>query len=284
MNGKVCLVTGATSGIGRATAEALARLGATVVIVARDESRAETTLDDIRRANPRASPDVLMADLSSQRSVRELARSFKAEHDRLHVLVNCAGGFFRTPATTAEGVELTFALNHLAYFLLTTQLTDVLVASAPARVVNVASGAHAMGAIRFDDLRESPHYRARAAYARSKLANILFTYQLARRLQGTGVTSACVHPGVVRTNFGREGEPVLSRTFRTLVTPFMRTPEKGAETVVYLASSPQVEGVTGVYFRDMKPARSSRRSHDRALAEQLWSVSEALTSSGEPRE
>lgn len=282
MDGKVCLVTGATSGIGRATVQALAGLGATVAIVGRDPARGEAIATKIARATGNDRVDVFLADLSSQHSVRELARSFRDAHDRLHVLVNCAGAFYRDRQVTPDGLELTFALNHLAYFLLTNLLLDVLAASAPARVVNVTSGAQAMGRIRFEDLQGERGYRSQAAYNQSKLANVLFTYELARRLEGTGVTATCVHPGVVRTNFGRVNQPLLWRLFMPIVTPFMRTPEKGAETVVYLGSSPEVEGVTGKYFHDKQPRRSSSRSYDRALAQRLWRVSEELAASTGP--
>ena len=277
MDGTVCVITGATSGIGRATAKALSGLGATVVLVARDPARAETTVADIVRATGNDRLEVRLADLSSQASVRELAGSFRRDHDRLDVLVNCAGGFYRDRRVTVDGLELTFALDHLAYFLLTTLLLDLLVASTPARVVNVTSGAHVPGRIRFDDLQGERRYRGQAAYSQAKLANVLFTYELARRMEGTGVSANCVHPGVVRTNFGRENQPLLWKMFLPVVTPFMRSPEKGAETVVWLASSPEVAGVTGRYFYDEKARKSSTRSYDRELAAHLWRVSEELT-------
>jgi NAD(P)-dependent dehydrogenase (short-subunit alcohol dehydrogenase family) len=278
MQGRVCLVTGATSGIGRATAKALAGRGANVALVARDPARGKVTAADIARATGNGRVEVFVADLSSQGSIRELAGSFRRDHDRLHVLVNCAGGFNRDRTVTFDGLELTFALNHLGYFLLTTLLLDVIVASAPARIVNVTSGAQAMGRIQFDDLQGERGYRGQAAYNQSKLANVLFTYELARRVEGKGVTANCVHPGVVRTNFGRENQPLLWRLFMPIVTPFMRTPEKGAETVVWLASSAEVEGVTGRYFRDRTARRSSKQSYDPELAARLWRVSEGLTS------
>ena len=176
-----------------------------------------------------------------------------------------------------DGLELTFALNHLAYFLLTNLLLDVLRASAPARIVNVSSGAQAMGDIHLDDLQFERRYRGQAAYNQSKLANVLFTYELARRLEGTGVTVNCLHPGVVRSNFGRDDPGPLMRPLTPLVRPFMRTPEQGAETPVYLASSPEVDGVTGRYFANQKEKRSSRRSYDVELGRRLWEVSEELT-------
>jgi retinol dehydrogenase-14 len=277
MRGRVCLVTGATSGIGKATAHALATKGASVVIVGRDPQKGEATVQEIREATANEDVQLLRADLSSQDSIRELADRFLAEHDRLHVLVNCAGAFFRDRRVTIDGLEMTFALNHLAYFLLTTLLLDLLQGSAPARIVNVTSGAHSMGRIDFEDLQGERGYQGQTAYNQSKLANVLFTYELARRLEGTGVTVNCVHPGWVRTDFGRQNQPLAWRLMIALVAPFMRSPERGAETVVYLAADPKVETVMGKYFRDLKPKRSSKHSYDEAVAARLWQVSEELT-------
>jgi NAD(P)-dependent dehydrogenase (short-subunit alcohol dehydrogenase family) len=277
MRGRVCLVTGATSGIGKATAHALAAKGASLVLVGRDPQKGEATVQEIRKATANEEVELLRADLSSQASIRELADHFLAEHDRLHVLVNCAGAFFRDRRVTIDGLEMTFALNHLAYLLLTTLLLDLLQGSAPARVVNVTSGAQSMGRIDLEDLQGKRRYRGQRAYNQSKLANVLFTYELARRLQGTGVTVNCVHPGVVRTNFGQQNQPLAWRLMIAVVAPFMRSPEKGAETVVYLASDPGVETVTEKYFHDLKPKRSSKLSYDEAVAARLWQVSEELT-------
>jgi retinol dehydrogenase 14 len=277
LGGKTCLVTGATSGIGRATATGLARLGADVVLVARDPAKGEATAAGIEAATGNPRIELLEADLSSQASIRHLADEFTGGHDRLHVLVNNAGGYFATRHTTVDGLELTFALNHLAYFLLTNLLLDVLRASAPARIVNVSSGAQATGDIQLDDLQFERRYRGRVAYSQTKLANVLFTYELARRLEGTRVTVNCLHPGVVRTNFGRDDETPMMRLLTPLVRPFMRTPEQGAETPVYLAASPEVEGVTGRYFAKKQQKRSSPRSYDVELGRRLWEVSEQLT-------
>jgi NAD(P)-dependent dehydrogenase (short-subunit alcohol dehydrogenase family) len=273
----VCLVTGATSGIGKATAHALATKGASVVIVGRDPQKGEATVQEIREATANEDVQLLRADLSSQDSIRELADRFLAEHDRLHVLVNSAGAFFRDRRVTIDGLEMTFALNHLAYFLLTTLLLDLLQGSAPARIVNVTSGAHSMGRIDFEDLQGERGYQGQTAYNQSKLANVLFTYELARRLEGTGVTVNCVHPGWVRTDFGRQNQPLAWRLMIALVAPFMRSPERGAETVVYLAADRKVETVMGKYFHDLKPKRSSKHSYDEAVAARLWQVSEELT-------
>jgi retinol dehydrogenase-14 len=277
MRGRVCLVTGATSGIGKATAHALAAMGASVVLVGRDTQKGGATVQRIREDTGNEEVEFLRADLSSQTSIRELADQVLAEHDRLHVLVNCAGAFFRDRNVTIDGLEMTFALNHLAYFLLTTLLLDLLEGSAPARVVNVTSGAHSTGRIDFEDLQGERGYRGQAAYNQSKLANVLFTYELARRLDGTGVTVNCVHPGVVRTNFGRQNQPLAWRLVISIVAPFMRSLEKGAETVVYLSSDPEIETVTGKYFHDLKPKRSSKLSYDEAVGARLWQVSEELT-------
>jgi NAD(P)-dependent dehydrogenase (short-subunit alcohol dehydrogenase family) len=277
MRGRVCLVTGATSGIGKATAHALATKGASVLLVGRDPQKGEATAREIREATANEDVEFLRADLSSQASIRELADRVLAEHDRLHVLVNCAGAFFRDGRVTIDGLEMTFALNHLAYFLLTTLLLDLLQGTAPARIVNVTSGAQSMGRIDFEDLQGERRYRGQAAYNQSKLANVLFTYELARRLDGTGVTVNCVHPGWVRTDFGHRNQPLAWRLMIAVVVPFMRSPEKGAETVVYLASDPEVVTVTGKYFHDLKPRRSSRLSYDEVVAARLWQVSEELT-------
>jgi NAD(P)-dependent dehydrogenase (short-subunit alcohol dehydrogenase family) len=277
MRGRVCLVTGATSGIGRATAHALATKGASVVLVGRDPQKGEATVREIREASANGEVELLRADLSSQASIRELADRFLAEHDRLHVFVNCAGAFFRDRRVTIDGLEMTFALNHLAYFLLTTLLLDLLQGSAPARVVNVTSGAQSMGRIDFEDLQGEREYRGQRAYNQSKLANVLFTYELARRLDGTGVSVNCAHPGWVRTNFGQQNQPLAWRLMIAVVALFMRSPEKGAETVVYLASDPEVETVTAKYFHDLKPKRSSKLSYDEAVAARLWQMSEELT-------
>jgi retinol dehydrogenase-14 len=286
MAGRTCLVTGATSGIGKATATGLARLGAEVALVARDPAKGRATLAEIQAATGNPRVELLLADLSSQASIRRAAEEYRRGHDRLHVLVNNAGGYWATRHTTADGLELTFAVNHLAYFLLTNLLLDLLRASAPARVVNVTSGAQGVGDIHFDDLQFAQRYRGQAAYNQSKLANVLFSYELARRVEGSGVTVNCVAPGVVRTNFGRDDSGPIQRLMTPLARPFMRTPEQGAATPVYLASSPEVEGVTGRYYvrRGSRPSarRSSRRSYDTGLAQRLWQVSEQLTGLRQP--
>ena len=280
MQGKTVLVTGGTGGIGRATAEALARLGARVGIVGRDRTRAERAAEEIRRAADREAVDVFVADMSSQAEVRRLAEEVLAAYPRLDVLVNNVGGYWAHRHTTDDGLEHTFALNHLAPFLLTNLLLQRLTTSGPSRVVTVSSGAQAMGRIDFDDLQGVARYSGQRAYNQSKLANVLFTYELARRVEGTGVSANVLHPGVVATAFGQEDSGRWMRLMLPVVRPFMKTPEQGAATSVHLASSPEVEGVSGRYFAGSRPKRSSRRSYDRDVALQLWDVSAQLTGLG----
>ncbi|HWE35817.1 MAG TPA: SDR family oxidoreductase [Isosphaeraceae bacterium] len=275
MKGKVCLVTGATSGIGCATAEALAARGATVVLVGRDAEKTARTAARIRETTGNSAVEYLLADLSSQAEVRRLARDFQGRHDRLHVLINNAGAAFTTRTESVDGIELTLALNHLAYFLLTNLLLDTIKASAPARIVNVASGAHTIvKALDFDDLQASrKKYGSFRVYGHSKLANILFTRELARRLEGTGVTANALHPGLVATNFGAKMPAVARFFFRLFGLP----PEKGARTVIYLATSPGVEGVSGRYFYKEKEAKPSAGALDAEAARRLWQISETMT-------
>lgn len=277
MHDRNVLITGATSGIGRATAHALAGMGARILLVARNEAKGRATIDQIRSATGNDRLDLLLADLSSQASIRRLATEVASRYDRLDVLVNNAGEYFGRRLATVDGLEMTFALNHLAYFLLTNLLLDLLKAGAPSRIVSLSSGAHRVGHINFDDLQGEKGNSGMRAYSQSKLANLLFTYELARRLEGTGVTANALQPGSVRTNFGRgEGSGWMGRVVR-ITAPFMRSPEKGAETVVWLASSPEVERVSGGFFGDRKQVRSSPESYDRDVAARLWKVSEGLT-------
>jgi NAD(P)-dependent dehydrogenase (short-subunit alcohol dehydrogenase family) len=275
MTGRVCVVTGATRGIGRATAEGLARLDATVVLVSRRQEDGQRVSREIAAVAERQ-PDVLLADLSSQDSIRQAAEELRRRYPAVHVLINNAGIITPKRELTVDGIEMQFAVNHLAYFLLTRLLLDCLRAGVPSRIVNVSSGAHSGATLDFEDLQGERSYRANRAYGRSKLANILFTYELARRLDGTGITANCLHPGVIGTKLLADymGAPVgaaaVARTFGA-------TPERGAATSVYLASSPEVEGVTGQYFEDKRPRRSSRESYDEAAARRLWEVSERLT-------
>ncbi|HMH52141.1 MAG TPA: SDR family oxidoreductase [Candidatus Acidoferrum sp.] len=276
MRGKSCVVTGANSGIGMETAVALADSGARVAVVCRTPARSEQTVGEIKRRSPGADLLSFAADLSSQRAVRVVAAELASALPRLSVLVNNAGLMLRERVLTEDGIEATFAVNHLAYFMLTRLLEPALVAGRPSRVVNVSSRAHLSGTIRFDDLMGSREYDGWKAYAQSKLANVLFTYEHARRLAGTGVTANCLHPGVVGTNIGHDG-PMWIRFGIKLVRPFLLSPARGADTSIYLASSPAVEGVSGKYFVGRGEERTSDESHDRAVAARLWKVSEELT-------
>ena len=271
-----CIVTGASSGIGKETAVALARSGAHVAIVCRTRESGERTVTEIRHRGRNPAVSLFVADLASQRAVRGLASEFGDALPRVDVLVNNAGLTLRERVLTPEGLETTFAVNHLAYFLLTHLLEPKLVASAPSRVVNVASNAHRWGTLRFDDLMGAKAYDGWKAYAQSKLANIVFTYELARRLEGTGVTANCLHPGFVATGFANAG-PVTIRFLSRLGRRFLSSPAKGAVTSIYLASSPEVEGVSGKYFVGRRESRSSKASYDEAVAGRLWQVSEELT-------
>jgi NAD(P)-dependent dehydrogenase (short-subunit alcohol dehydrogenase family) len=276
MKDRVCLVTGASRGIGRETALALAQKGATVVLVCRDKARGEAVAEEVRAQRGGGAVELLLADLSSQDDIRKLAAAFKAKHDRLHVLVNNAGAIFMRRELTKDGLEATFAVNHLAYFLLTELLLDVLEESAPSRVVNVSSTVHHKGTIAFDDLQGARGYGGMRAYAQSKLANVLFTNALARRLAGKNVTVNSLHPGVIGSNFLRSNGGIY-KVAMALASPFMMTEKDGAETTIYLATSPEVDGVTGKYFVKKKTARSSRESLDEDVQERLWKVSSELT-------
>jgi retinol dehydrogenase-12 len=275
LRGKVCLLTGATRGIGLAAADALARTGLTLVLVGREKSRVEETVRAVRTATGHGQVDGLVADLSLRSEVRRLAKEVHSRYPRLDVLINNAGAIFTRREETAEGTEKTVALNHLGYFLLTLELLDLLKASAPSRVVNVASEAHRGMRLDMEDLQNRKRYSGLRVYGQSKLMNILFTTELARRLAGTGVTVNTLHPGVVATGFG-QNTPGLFKFLVRLAAPFMTTPEKGAETLVYLATSPEVEGVTGKYFVKSRQARPSPTSRDPELAGKLWVASERL--------
>jgi retinol dehydrogenase-12 len=272
MRGKRVLVTGATTGIGRVTAVELGRAGAEVIIIARDAKKAEETLAELKAAG--APPaQALLADLSLMSSVRSLAAEVRAKLDRIDVLVNNAGAIFGTRALTAEGFERTFALNHLSYFL----LTDLLVDRIPSggRIVNVSSEAHKPAKVDFDDLQLERRYTAFGAYCLSKLMNLLFTFELARRVSARGITANAAHPGPVASNFGRSNRGFFGALF-ALAGPFMLTPEKGARTQIWLASSPELAGVTGKYFAKCKEKKPSARALDEATQKRLWDVTAAL--------
>jgi NAD(P)-dependent dehydrogenase (short-subunit alcohol dehydrogenase family) len=277
MDGRVCVITGATSGIGRAAASELAALGARVVIVARDPGRGAAARDEIAEETGNREVALEVADLASQRQVRELAARLLASLPEIHVLINNAGLTLGERRLTEDGLEETFAVNHLAPFLLTNLLLDRLRSSAPARVVTVASAAHRGAAIPFDDLNGERGFSGWLAYGWTKLANILFTAELARRLDGSGVTATCLHPGVVATGFAREG-PLLIREFQRWVGRLLLLdPKRGADTLVWLASSPEVAGASGGYYDKRRLVVPSRAARDAAAARRLWQLSERLT-------
>ncbi len=275
MVGKTVLITGGTGGIGRATAVGLAVLGARVAITGRDPERTQDAAAEIRVAGI-GEVDAFVADLSSQAEVRRLADEVLGALPRIDVLVNNVGGYWKTRHVTADGLEHTFALNHLASFLLTSLLLDRLTQSAPARVVNVSSAAHAAGRIDFDDLQGERAYSGQRAYSQSKLANVLFTHELAKRLEPGAVTANALHPGVVRTGFGAEDPGFIQRLLVPFVRPFMKSPMQGSMTSITVASSPDLEQMTGLYFANSTPKRSSKRSYDDQTAERLWRVSAEL--------
>jgi NAD(P)-dependent dehydrogenase (short-subunit alcohol dehydrogenase family) len=270
--GKLHLVTGANAGIGKVTALKLAESGATIVMVCRDRQRGEAARDEIKQKSGNPNVELMLADLSSQAQIRRLANDFKATYDRLDLLVNNAGLYLPKRTLTEDGLETTFAVNHLAYFLLTNLLLEVLKSSAPSRIVNVSSGAHHYGKVEFDNLQGEREYKGFAAYSNSKLENVLFTRELARRLAGAQVTANALHPGAVATQIFRR----LPKPVEWLIKAFTMSPEKGAETTVFLATSPEVEGVTGKYFDKKREAPISLRAQNDELARRLWQVSAEL--------
>jgi retinol dehydrogenase 14 len=273
--GKIVLVTGSTGGIGQATALGLATMGAHVAITGRDQARTESAAREIRAIGG-GQVDTFVADLSSQSQVRRLADEVLQRLPRIDVLVNNVGGYWNTRHVTADGLERTFALNHLAPFLLTNLLLNRLKESAQARVVTVASNAHATGRIDFDDLQGERSYSGARAYSQSKLANVLFTYELARRVQAGLITANALHPGVVRTSFGAEDPAGIQRFFVPFMRPFLKAPTQGAATSIELASAPDLGQLTSRYFANSKPKRSSKLSYDEAAATRLWNVSADL--------
>lgn len=276
MRGAVCLVTGATGGIGYETALGLARLGARVAMVGRDSGKLQACADTIRAAVPGAAVEPHRADLSAQAEIRRLAETLRAAYPRLDVLVNNAGAIFDRRTLTVDGIERTWALDHLGYVLLTLELLDTLKGAAAAggkpRIVNVASAAHYRGHIDFDDIEGARRYRAMGAYAQAKLANVLFTYALARRLRDDGIAVNAVHPGVVNTGFAKNTGGLLGAAW-ALIRPLLITPEKGARTSLHVASDPGLDGVTGRYFSHGRPKVSSAESRDEAVQERLWALS-----------
>ena len=272
MNGRICLVTGGSNGIGKSTAQELARIGATVIIVGRDAQKTSKVVEEIRAASGNPKVGSMLADLSSQQDVRRLANEFKSKYSHLHVLINNAGAVFMKRQLSVDGIEMTFTLNHLAGFLLTNLLLDTLKASAPARIINVSSGAHTSGKIEFDNLQGERVYSPRV-YENSKLANILFTKELARRLKGTGVTVNALHPGFTATGFAKNNGKAIAALVSILAPLVARSPAKGAKTSIYLASSSSVEGITGKYFYDSQPIPAAPQATDMVVARKLWEVS-----------
>jgi retinol dehydrogenase 14 len=276
MGGKTVLITGGTSGIGKAAAMALAAMGANVVIVGRNQERGEATVGEIRAQSHNESVELMLADLSVQADVRRLAGQFLERHNRLDVLANNAGLVQSKRTETPDGIEATLAINHLAPFLLTNLLLERLEKSAPSRVITVSSEAQRWGTMDFEDMQSRRKYRGFPVYGMTKLANIMFTYELAERLNGTGVSANCLHPGSVGTNFGQNNGGPMALFFRTF-KPFMRSPEQGADTLVWLASSPEVDGVSGKYFSDRKEIEAKKVAYDPAARRRLWEISEELT-------
>ncbi|MFI4934742.1 MAG: SDR family oxidoreductase [Caulobacterales bacterium] len=275
MDGKVVVITGGTSGIGEVAAQRLAARGARIVLVARDKARTQATMAGLAKAGPGQAHTAHFADLSSLAETRRVGAEIAAAEPRIDVLINNAGALFNRRNLSVDGLEMTFAVNHMAYFVLTEVLKDRLIAAAPARIVSTASGAHQGARLDFDDLQSARSYSGFSVYGRSKLCNILFTRELARRLAGTGVTANSLHPGFVATRFGDR-----SGGLTQMLMPAARlgaiSPQKGAETIVYLASSPDVAGVTGLYFYKCAAETPSAAAQDDAAAQRLWSESERL--------
>lgn len=276
MKERVCIVTGSNSGIGKETALALANMEAKVVMVVRNREQGEVARDDVIERSGKSSIDLMICDLASMGSIRQFTEAFKNKYGRLHVLINNAGAVFYDRQITVDGFERTIAVNYVAPFFLTNELLPLLQASAPSRVINLTSGLHTSGKIDFDDLQSGKHYDGMSAYRNAKLMVVMFTYELARRLEGTGVTVNVVHPSFAATNLGKNTESRRASLMFKLMRPFQISAKKAAETSVYLASSPEVEGVTGKYFRRKQEAISSPVTYDRQMQKRLWDVTVEL--------
>jgi NAD(P)-dependent dehydrogenase (short-subunit alcohol dehydrogenase family) len=277
MNGKVCLVTGATDGIGKVSARVLAELGAKVIIVGRNPEKSAIVLAELRSISGNENIDLLMADLAVMQEVRDLAEQVISRYDRIDVLLNNAGGYFTKHEITSDGLEMTFALNHMSYFLLTNKLMELLKYSAPARIVNVSSNAHYGVDMEFENLNGEQEYKAWKAYQKSKLANVLFTYELLKKVPAD-ITVNCLHPGFVATNFGHNNGGFVGPVLKIAQRISAINPEEGAETSIFLCSSPEVKGVTGKYFFKCKPKTSSQESRNKDTGKRLWQISADLAS------
>lgn len=272
----VVIVTGANSGIGKATSIGLAKTGATVVMLCRRKTEGEAAVQEVRFLTGNNSVDLMLCDLGSLKSIEEFCLEFKKKYQRLDVLLNNAGVILSQRHETVDGYELQFGVNHLGHFFLTNLLLDRLIESAPSRIINVSSGAHKVGKIHFKDINLKKNFHVMRAYAQSKLANILFTYELAERLKDTGVTVNCLHPGAVATKMGINRDNGFGTLITRMLKPFFQTAEKGAETSIFLATSHEVAGVTGKYFYRKKAIASSKRSYDKTIAKELWNLSEEM--------
>ena len=277
MNGKVCLVTGATDGIGKVSARVLAELGAKVIIVGRNPEKSAIVLDELKSKSGNENIDLLMADLAVMQEVRDLAEQVISRYDRLDVLLNNVGGYFTKHKITSDGLEMTFALNHMSYFLLTNKLMELLKYSAPARIVNVSSDAHYGVNIEFENLNGEQEYKAWKAYQKSKLANVLFTYELLKKVPGN-ITVNCLHPGFVATNFGHNNGGFFGPVLKIAQRISAIDPEEGAKTSIFLCSAPEVKGVSGKYFYKCKPKTSSRESRNMDTGKRLWQISSDIAS------
>ncbi len=272
----VVIVTGANSGMGKATSVGLAKTGATVVMLCRNKAKGEKAVHEVRDLSVNSSVELMLCDLGSRKSIEDFCTEFKKKYQRLDVLVNNAGVILLDRQQTFDGYELQFGVNHLGHFLLTNRLIDLMLTSAPARIINVSSGAHKTGKIHFDDVNLKKNYNVWRAYAQSKLANVLFTYELSERLKGTEVTANCLHPGAVATAMGIDRNTGFGTFITSMLKPFFQTPEDGAQTAIYLATSHEMDGVTGKYFYRKSPIPSSKRSYDKDLARKLWELSEKM--------
>ena len=277
MNGKICLITGAADGIGKVSARVLAEMGAKVIIVGRNPEKSAAVLTELKSSSGNENIDLLMADLAVMQEVRDLAEQVTNSYDRLDVLLNNAGGYFSKHEITSDGLEMTFALNHMSYFLLTNKLMELLKYSAPARVVNVSSDAHYGVDMEFENLNGEQEYKAWKAYQKSKLANVLFTYELLKKVPGN-ITVNCLHPGFVATNFGHNNGGFFGPVLKIAQRISAIDPEEGAKTSIFLCSAPEVKGVSGKYFYKCQPKTSSRESRNMDTGKRLWQISSDIAS------